>query len=99
MTQRFVELVNRVGELTVARVVPRLARLFFRLVREFGREDRGGIFIPLPLSRQELSDMTGTTIETCIRVMSKWQKDETVRTDGDGFVVLDRETLSALANG
>ncbi len=98
LTQRLVELVNRVGELTGARVEPRLARLFLRLAREIGREERGGTFVPLPLSRQELSDMTGTTIETCIRVMSKWHKDETVRTDGDGFVVLDRETLRALAN-
>ncbi|MCP4203225.1 MAG: Crp/Fnr family transcriptional regulator [bacterium] len=97
LTQRLVELVNRVGELTGARVEPRLARLFLRLAREIGREDRGGIFIPLPLSRQELSDMTGTTIETCIRVMSKWQKDGTVHTDHDGFVVLDREALRTLA--
>ncbi len=98
LTQRLVELINRVGELTGARVEPRLARLFLRLAREIGREERGGIFIPLPLSRQELSDMTGTTIETCIRVMSKWQKEETVDTDKDGFVVLDSETLRALAN-
>lgn len=98
LTQRLVELVNRVGELTGARVEPRMARLFLRLTKEIGRERRGGVFIPLPLSRQELSDMTGTTIETCIRVMSKWQKDETVQTDKDGFVVLDRETLEALAN-
>lgn len=98
LTQRLVELVNRVGELTGTRVEPRLARLFLRLARELGRDDRGGIFIPLPLSRQELSDMTGTTIETCIRVMSKWQKEETVKTDKDGFVVLDREALRALAN-
>ena len=98
LTQRLVELVNRVGELTGARVENRLARLFLRLAREIGREDRGGVFIPLPLSRQELSDMTGTTIETCIRVMSRWQKDETVHTAEDGFVILDRETLRALAN-
>jgi len=99
LTQRLVELVNRVGELTGTRVEPRLARLFLRLAGEVGRQARGGIFIPLALSRQELSDMTGTTIETCIRVMSRWQKDGTVRTDKDGFVVLDQETLQALADG
>lgn len=98
LTQRLVELVNRVGELTGTRVEPRLARLFLRLAGEIGRDGRGGIFIPLPLSRQELADMTGTTIETCIRVMSRWQKDDTVHTSKDGFVVLDRETLEALAN-
>lgn len=98
LTQRLVQLVNRVGELTGARVEPRMARLFLRLVREIGREERGGLFIPLSLSRQELADMTGTTIETCIRVMSKWEKEETLHTDSDGFVVLDRQTLRALAD-
>ncbi len=98
LTQRLVELVNRVGELTGARVEPRLARLFLRLADEIGREERGGSFVPLSLSRQELSDMTGTTIETCIRVMSKWEKEDTVHTGKDGFVVLDREILTALAN-
>ncbi len=98
LTQRLVELVNRVGELTGARVEPRLARLFLRLAHEMGHHDRAGIFIPMALSRQELSDMTGTTIETCIRVMSKWQKDDTVHTEKDGFVVLDRAVLTALAN-
>lgn len=97
LTQRLVELVNRIGELTGARVEPRLARLFLRLADEIGRADRGGVFIPLALSRQELSDMTGTTIETCIRVMSRWQKDRTVHTERDGFVVLDRETLETIA--
>ncbi len=98
LTQRLVQLVNRVGELTGARVEPRLARLFLRLMREIGRDERGGVFVPLALSRQELADMTGTTIETCIRVMSRWEKEATLHTARDGFVVLDRQTLETLAN-
>jgi CRP-like cAMP-binding protein len=41
--------------------------------------------------------MTGTTIETAIRIMSRWGKDDVVRTEKDGFVVLDRRTLEASA--
>ena len=62
-----------------------------------GRPERGGTFIPLALSRQELADMTGTTIETCIRIMSRWNKDDVVRTEKDGFVVLDRGELERIA--
>jgi CRP/FNR family transcriptional regulator len=51
----------------------------------------------MALTRQELADMTGTTIETCIRIMSRWSKEGVVRTEKDGFVVLDRETLEAIA--
>jgi CRP/FNR family transcriptional regulator len=63
-----------------------------------GRDERGGTFIPLSLSRQELADMTGTTIETCIRIMSRWGKQEVVRTEKDGFVILDRKGLEAVAD-
>lgn len=50
----------------------------------------------MPLSRQELADFTGTTIETSIRIMSRWGKDAIVRTEKDGFVVQDRGALEKL---
>jgi CRP-like cAMP-binding protein len=99
LTTRLVELTNRLAELTGGRIEPRFARLFLKLATEMGRADRGGTFIPLGLSRQELADMTGTTIETCIRIMSRWNKDDVVRTEKDGFVVLDRSELERLAAG
>ena len=97
LTVRLVELTNRLAELTGGRIEPRFARLFMKLADEMGRSERGGTFIPLPLSRQELADLTGTTIETCIRIMSRWGKEEIVRTDKDGFVVLARQELAQLA--
>jgi len=96
-TTRIVELTNRLAELTSGRIEPRFARLFLKLADQMGRSDRGGTFIPLSLSRQELADMTGTTIETCIRIMSRWGKDEIVRTDKEGFVVLSRSELESIA--
>lgn len=97
LTLRLVELTNRLAELTGGRIEPRFARLFLKLGSEMGRPERGGTFIPLALSRQELADMTGTTIETCIRIMSRWGKEDVVRTEKDGFVILDRPTLEVTA--
>lgn len=97
LTTRLVELTNRLAELTGGRIEPRFARLFMKLADEMGRAERGGLFIQLPLSRQELADMTGTTIETCIRIMSRWGKEDVVRTERDGFVVLARQTLNQIA--
>ncbi len=97
MTVRLVELTNRLAQLSGTRIEPRFARLFLKLSGEIGRPERGGTFIPLVLSRQELADMTGTTIETAIRIMSRWGKDGTVRTEKEGFMLLDREALDALA--
>ena len=97
MTIRMVELTNRLAQLSGTRIEPRFARLFLKLASEMGRSERGGTFIPLALSRQELADMTGTTIETGIRIMSRWGKEDVVRTEKDGFVILDRRTLEAVA--
>ena len=97
LTFRLVELTNRLAELTGGRIEPRFARLFLKLASEMGRPERGGTYIPLTLSRQELADLTGTTIETCIRIMSRWNKDDVVRTDKDGFVLLDRPELERIA--
>jgi CRP-like cAMP-binding protein len=97
LTIRLVELTNRLAQLSGSRIEPRFARLFLKLADEMGRAERGGIYIPLALSRQELADMTGTTIETGIRIMSRWGKEDVVRTEKDGFVILDRPTLDEIA--
>jgi CRP-like cAMP-binding protein len=97
LSLRLVELTSRLAELTGGRIDARFARLFLKLADQLGREDRGGVFIPLPLSRQELADLTGTTIETAIRIMSRWGKENVLRTEKDGFVLVDRDALDTLA--
>lgn len=94
---RLMELTSRLAEMSGGRVETRLARLFLKLGDQMGRQDRGGVFVPMVLSRQELADLTGTTIETCIRTMSRWSKDQVLLTETDGFVIVDRPALQALA--
>jgi CRP-like cAMP-binding protein len=97
LTGRMIELTDRLADLTGAHVETRFARVFLKLADQLGRPERGGELIPLVLSRQELADMTGTTIETCIRIMSRWGKDDVLRTEKDGFVLVNRQALLALA--
>ena len=96
LTMRLVELTRRLSEMT-GRVEARFARLFLKLADQIGKAERGGVFIAMPLTRQELADLTGTTVETSIRIMSRWQKDGVVHTEKDGFVVLHRATLDELS--
>jgi CRP-like cAMP-binding protein len=93
LSLRLVELTTRLAELTGARVDARLALLFLKLADQIGEPARGGIYIPLALSRQELADLTGTTIESAIRVLSRWGKEDVLSTEKDGFVILDRRAL------
>lgn len=96
MAQRIVELTRRIPEVAGGRVEKRFAHLFLKLADRVGRTDGGGTFIPMPLSRQDLADLAGTTIETSIRIMSRWNKEGIVRTDREGFVVENRAELERL---
>ena len=96
LTMRLVELTRRLAEMT-GRVEARFARLFLKLADQIGKAERGGMFVAMPLTRQELADLTGTTVESAIRIMSRWQKDDVVHTEKDGFVVLNRAALEELS--
>ena len=97
LTHRLVELTNRLTELSGGRIEARLARFLLKLADDMGQRRADGIFIPLVLSRQEIADMIGTTIETSIRIMSRWGKENIVRTEKDGFLLVDRAALDGVA--
>lgn len=97
MAQRIVELTRRIPEVAGGRVETRFAHLFLKLAERVGERRPEGRFVPMPLSRQELAELTGTTTETCIRIMSRWGKEGVVSTERDGFLVRDEETLERLA--
>jgi CRP-like cAMP-binding protein len=98
MARRIVELTQRIPEVAGGRVETRFALLFLKLSDNLGRPEGEATFIPLPLSRQDLADLTGTTLETSIRVMSRWGKEGVVLTAPDGFRIGDRDFLDRLAN-
>jgi len=61
------------------RVEKRVASLLLKLSEKVGIKDRDYTIIDFPLTRQEISEMVGTTVETCIRTMSKLQKSGIVK--------------------
>ena len=97
LSLRLVELTTRLAEMTGGPIETRFARLFLKLADQLGKKDAGGTLVPLTLTRQELADLVGTTIETAIRVMSRWHKDGVLLTERDGFRLIDRDVLESLA--
>lgn len=97
MARRIVELTRRIPEVAGGRVETRFALLFLKLGEKLGRLEGLETFIPVALTRQELADLTGTTVETAIRVMSRWSKEGVVETAHEGFRVRDRATIERLA--
>lgn len=92
LVRRQLETASRLADLTGS-VDFRVARLFLALGEKMGRRDGAGLEIPLTLSRQEIADLTSTTVETAIRIMSRWGKEGLVVTHPGGFRVPDLEAL------
>jgi CRP/FNR family transcriptional regulator, nitrogen oxide reductase regulator len=90
---------DSVKSLAVDPVEARLAAALVRLADREGSRRAAGIALPFPLTRQSLADMTGTTVETTIRIVSRWLKDGIVAEEGGRLVLRDVETLRSLAEG
>lgn len=99
LTRQFVECTNCLVEVTCLRVEVRFAHLLLKLADSVGEAAPNGTFIPVHLSRRELAEMTGTTVETAIRVMSRWSKEGVVETRRKGFILRDRAALEEVARG
>src|SRR5262249_35688056 len=74
---------DSVKSLSVDPVEARLAAGLVRLAEREGVPGEQGVALPFHLTRQSLADMTGTTVETAIRVVSRWLKDGLVRDEGN----------------
>lgn len=90
---------DSVKSLAVDPVEARLAATLLRLAEREGTRGKDGVTLPFHPTRQSLADMSGTTVETAIRVLSRWLKEGLLTDDGGRLVVGDLEDLRALAEG
>ena len=74
VASRLHDLQRRHRQLMTERVERRVARALLRLVQEAGRRVDAGIEIDFPLSRQDIAEMTGTTLYTVSRLLSAWEE-------------------------
>lgn len=94
--ERVAECRHCVLEAAFYRVESRLACLLLKLMESFGEPGPESDFLRVALSRQDLADMVGTTVETSIRIMSRWGKEGVLETQDGGFVLRDRQALEAI---
>jgi CRP/FNR family transcriptional regulator len=99
-TGRETRLALRIAELASGQVEQRVAALLLHLAdQEHAVRENGHVRIPLHLSRQDIADLCGTTLETAIRTMSRLGREHVVTTAARGFVITDRAKLERLARG
>lgn len=99
LTRLYMSLSRKVEDMRGQRVEARIAQLFLSLCERMGRKTDEGTEIPMGLSRQEIAEMIGTTVETTIRVMSRWGRNGVIVTGHGRFVVPSCDALRAIAEG
>lgn len=84
--------------IALERVEARIAALLLKLAGKVGVETKDGILIDMKLTKQDVADMVGTTVETSIRTFSKFKKQGLVA-DADGkFMIKDKKGLTGLSS-
>ena len=89
------ELEERFREVATERVAPRVARQLVRLLGKIGRRVEDGVEISL--SREELAQMTGTTLFTVSRLLSAWEERGMVKPRREGVTICDVPALNAIS--
>jgi CRP/FNR family transcriptional regulator, nitrogen oxide reductase regulator len=94
LAARLHELEERFREMATEKVAKRLALTLLRLLKRVGKPGRTGVEISL--TREELAQMTGTTLFTISRVLSAWAEKGLVQPKRQGVVISDPARLESL---
>jgi CRP-like cAMP-binding protein len=98
LSQRLRSAYYSVKSLAADPVEARLAARLIRLAEGEGTRDPRGLVLPFRVTRQTLADMTGTTVETTIRIVSRWLKKGVLDEEDGRLIVPSVEVLRELDN-
>ena len=90
--------IGRLHTLSEGKVPQRLARALIELTERHGYRDGDGISLPVPLTRQDLAALTGTTIYTASRIVSRWVDADILESQRGRFRVKRLSRLMELAS-
>ena len=94
---RLQETHTRVVEMSTQQVERRVAHALLRLAKQSGRKVEHGIEIDFPISRQDIAQMTGTTLHTVSRILSGWESRGLIEGGRQRIVLREPHKLFVLA--
>ncbi len=95
--QRLDEAHTRLREMSTQDVERRVAHAVLRLAERAGRREGAGIRIAFPISRQDIAEMTGTTLHTVSRILSAWEGRGLVAGGRQRLTLIDMAALGRIA--
>ncbi len=98
LSDRLREAHQRIRELSAERVQQRIARSLVRLARRTGlKQADGSIYLDVRLSRQDLAQLNGTTLETVSRTLTAWERDRIIDAGREQITIRDPHKLVLIA--
>ena len=77
----------------------RVATLLQSLSKRYGRRNLSPNSLRLPMSRMDIGNFLGLTIETVSRTFSRMQKEGVISVEGREITILDHEKLGSICHG
>ena len=99
MTSYIQEMQARYRELATERVEQRVANALVRLAGQAGIKSDKEAGIELSLSRQDVAEMTGTTLYTVSRLLSEWERKGILKTGREKIAIINPHELVRIADG
>lgn len=89
----------QVVEMATKQVEQRVAHALLRLINQRGKKTEEGIAVDFPISRQDIAEMTGTTLHTVSRLLTAWEEKGLVKGGRRKVTVVEPHRLMLLAEG
>lgn len=84
-------------QLAVEIVECRIANLFLMLASRTESSDSNTVVLKLRLTRKDVAEMVGTTLETATRILSRWEKNKLLIRDSSSIIIPDLSILERIA--
>jgi CRP/FNR family transcriptional regulator, nitrogen oxide reductase regulator len=97
MGSRIQEAHSRIREMSTEQVEQRVARAILRLAQQAGKRVEAGVLIEFPLSREDIAQMTGTTLHTVSRILSRWEQEGLVDSGRQRITIQKPHALVVIA--
>ena len=92
------ELQERQQALVTGRVEQRIARILLKLAADSGKKVEEGVLIDMPLTRQDVAEMSGTTLFTVSRTLNEWERSGLLKIGRERVIIREPHGLVRIAD-
>lgn len=97
LSLRVKEFHETLRSVALEKVESRIASLLVKLANKLGKElEDGSIMIDIKLTKQDIAEMVGTTVETSIRTLSRFKKIGLLKERDGKLIISDLDSLGSI---